>query len=693
MSKRFKRVSVLGAGVMGSGIASHLAGAGLDVFLLDIVPPDPTLAAKDKNAFARGGLDKALKSKPASFFTPKDASSVRIGNFDDDLAEAAKADLVIEVVKEDLAIKQQLFRKLEPLLGEHTIVSSNTSGIAIAKMVDSAGEGDPGRSASFRSRFLVTHFFNPVRYMRLLELVVGPDTDKEVLARVAELGERVLGKGIVYGKDTTNFVANRIGVFGMLSLIKDAVAGGYTVEEIDAIFGAPLGRAKSAVFRTADMVGLDTVVHVAKNCFDNLPHDEARDVFQLPEVLQKMVEKGLLGDKSGGGFYKKTKEGLLVLDLNTLEYRPQQKPKFDSLKAAKNIDAATGRVKAVMAGSDRASQIAWKATAAALAYTSRRIPEIADDIVNVDNAMKWGYGWELGPFETWDALGVAATIERMEKDGYQPAAWVKEMVASRPGFYGGAVSTPTYFDLGAKADVPVPSSEKAISLAALRPTNEVLKNDGASLIDLGDGVACLEFHTKMNALDGDVIGMIDQAVARVERDFAGLVVGNQAVDAFSAGANIFMILVAAGNKDWKTIEMATKALQDSLMRLRYSDFPVVTAPFGLTLGGGVEVAMHGDATRAYAELYMGLVEVGVGLIPAGGGCKEMVCRALGNVPDGVDPFSLLQQVFMTIAMAKVSMSAEEARGYGFLRESDGVTVVSAQSVVVGDSPGNQVVQF
>lgn len=668
MSDRFQRVSVLGAGVMGSGIAAHLAGAGLDVHLLDIVPPDPELAKKDRNAFARGSLAAALKAKPAAFFTSRDADRIRIGNFEDDLAEAAKADLVIEVVKEDADIKRNLFARLEPLVAPHTIVSSNTSGIAIARMIE-------GRSERFRKQFLVTHFFNPVRYMRLLELVAGADTDPAVVERWARFGEDVLGKGVVYGKDTTNFVANRIGCFGMLWLIKEAVREGYTVEEVDAIFGVPMGRAKSGVYRTADMVGLDTVLHVAQNCYDNLPDDEEREVFSVPDVLKQMVERKMLGDKTKGGFYKKTKEGVLALDLNTLEYRPKQKPKFDSVKAAKGLATAAERVKAMILADDRAAQLAKRATAASLAYTSRRLGEIADDIVNIDRAMRWGYGWELGPFETWDAVGVERAVEGMEKDGFKPAGWVKEMLASgRKSFYEGGAAAPTYFDMQKKAEQPVPLSPRSITLAGLKPSREVLRNDGASLIDLGDGVACLELHTKMNAIDGDVVEMFNRAIERVERDFVGLVVGNQAADAFSAGANIFMIIVAAGNKDWATIERASKELQDALMKLRYAPFPVVTAPFGLTLGGGAEIAMHGDAARAHAELYMGLVEAGVGLIPGGGGCKEMICRALGHLPDAIDPFQFVQQVFMTIAMGKVSMSAELAREMGFLRETDVVTL-------------------
>ncbi len=665
MSDRFRRASVLGAGVMGSGIAAHLAGAGLDVLLLDIVPPQ---GGDDRNAFARGGLERALKAKPAAFFTARDAARVTIGNLEDDLERAAKADLVIEVVKEDLAVKRALFARLEPLLAPHTVVASNTSGLPIQQLVDGRGEG-------FRRRFLVTHFFNPPRYMKLLELVRGKDTDAHVVERVARFAEDVLGKGVVFGHDTPNFVANRIGVFSMMYLIHQAIAGGFTVEEVDAIFGPPLGRPKSAVFRTADLVGLDVMADVARNCWKNLPHDEMRETFKLPPAVEGMLERKLLGDKTGGGFYKKTPQGILALDLATLEYRPQGKPKLASVGAAKNAGYAGARARALLAGSDKAAELAWKCTAAMLAYGSHRLGEIADDVVNIDRAMRWGFGWELGVFDLWDALGVPATVEKMNALGHAPAAWVGEMLGSgRKSFYGGDAAAPTYFDVKARAEKPVPSSPREITLAGLRGTREILRNDGASLIDLGDGVACLELHTKMNAIDADVVKMIDEAVARAEREFAGLVVGNQATDAFSAGANIFVVLVAAGQKNWQAIDDASRALQDALQRMRYAAVPVVTAPFGLALGGGAEIAMQGASARAHAELYMGLVEAGVGLIPAGGGCKELLARALGHLPDAIDPFPFVQQIFMTIALGKVSTSAEEARALGFLRESDAVSL-------------------
>jgi 3-hydroxyacyl-CoA dehydrogenase len=668
-----KKVAVLGAGVMGSGIAAHLAGAGIDVLLLDIVPPNgPSTTKAERNAFAQGGLDRALKAKPAAFYTPRDADRITVGNFDDDLAAAAKCDWVVEVVKEDLAVKRALFDKLEPLLAEHTIVTSNTSGLPIALL-------NEGRSASWKRRFFITHFFNPVRYMKLLELVRGPDTDAALFDKLAKFGSDVLGKGIVYGKDTPNFVANRIGVFAMMHLIHKAIEGGFTVEEIDAIFGAPLGRPKSAVFRTADVVGLDTIVEVSNNCFRNLPSDERREDFKVPSLLVQMVEKKMLGDKTGGGFGKKDRatNQILTLDLNTLTYRPQQKAKLASVGAVKGVSDVRERVKKFLAQEDKYAELARKVTWAVLSYASHRLGEIADDVVNMDRAMRWGFGWDLGPFETWDAIGVAEAVKGMESIGYPPAKWVTDMLAAgRTTFYAGAGTTEeTYWDAQSKSPKRVPTSPRALSLAPLKKSGRVVfENDGASLIDIGDRVVCLELHTKMNALDGDVISMIHRAVDEAEKNWDGLVVGNHDSSAFSAGANIFLVLMAANNQDWKGLGQMIEQLQGGLMRLKYAAVPTVTAPFGLTLGGGAELAMHGAATRANAELYMGLVEAGVGLIPAGGGCKEMLARHCADLPDDADPFPFVKKVFMTIAMGKVSTSAEEARAYGFLSPTDAVTL-------------------
>jgi 3-hydroxyacyl-CoA dehydrogenase len=657
----FKTAAVLGAGVMGSGIAAHLAGAGLDVLLLDIVPPD---GKSPRNAFAENALKNALKAKPAPFFSPRDVERISVGNLEDDLARAGQCDIVIEVVKEDIEVKRALFARLEPLLAPHTIVTSNTSGLPIRLLME-------GRSESLQRRFLVTHFFNPVRYMRLLEVVSGPKTDPAITDKVARFGADVLGKGIVFGNDTPNFVANRIGTFAIMHLIHLALEGGFTVEEVDAIFGPAMGRPKSAVFRTADVVGLDTLVHVADNCYRNLTSDERREDFKVPEVMRKMVEKKLLGDKTKGGFMKKTPEGIVTLDLGTLEYRPQQKAKFASVGATKGVSDPGERVKKLLSGDDKAAELARKVTYATLAYASHRLGEIAADVVNIDRAMRWGFGWDQGPFESWDALGVADTVAKMEAAGHAPAPWVKEMLASgRSSFYAEG----TFWDAPNKAAQPVPVSPRDVQLPVVRKKGGVVfENDGATLYDLGDRVACLELHTKMNAIDADVIAMLHKSVDEAEKNWDGLVVANHDAQAFSAGANIFLVLMAANQGNWKAIEDMTAQLQGGLARLKYARVPTVTAPFGLALGGGAEIALHGAACRAHAELYMGLVEAGVGLIPAGGGCKELVARALGELPDDADPFPFIRRIFMTIAMGKVSMSAEEARAMGLLREQDQIT--------------------
>jgi 3-hydroxyacyl-CoA dehydrogenase len=661
----FKKVAVLGAGVMGSGIAAHLAGAGIEVLLLDIVPPDGKSA---RNAFAVAGKNNALKAKPAAFFTPRDAELIAVGNLEDDLDKAGKCDLVIEVVKEDLAVKRALFARLEPLLAEHTVVTSNTSGLPIAQMME-------GRGASMKRRFLVTHFFNPVRYMKLLEIIAGKESDAAIVDKVARFGQDVLGKGIVFGKDTPNFVANRVGVFAMMYLIQLAVSsdgGGYTIEEVDAIFGPPLGRPKSAVFRTADVVGLDTIIHVAQNCYDALTHDEEREAFKVPPVLQQMAERKMLGDKSGGGFMKKTPDGIVTLDFKTMQYRKQEKAKFPSVSATKGVNDVGERIRKVLAGDDRGAVLARKVTYATLAYASNRVGEIADDLVNIDRGMRWGFGWDVGPFETWDAVGVQHGLDEMQKLGIKPAAWVTDMVkAGRASFYADG----SYWDVTSKSSRAIPTSPRELQLPSLRKAGGVLfENDGATLYDLGDRIAGLELHTKMNAIDADVIAAVHKSVDIAEAKFDGLVVGNHDPQAFSAGANIFLVVMAAGQGNWKAIEEMTAQLQGGLMRLRYAQVPTVTAPFGLALGGGAEIAMHGAAARAHCELYMGLVEAGVGLIPAGGGCKELLARHLDNYPDDADPFVMVKKVFLQIALGKVSMSSEEARAMGMLSPSDGVTL-------------------
>ena len=679
MSHAIRKAAVLGAGVMGSGIAAHLANAGIPVLLLDIVPPKPGEGDKPdskafRNKFALTALANMKKQKPAPLFTQKALSLVEVGNFDDDLGRLSEADWVVEVIKEDLALKNALFAKVEAKARPTAIVSSNTSGMSIKGMLE-------GRSKGFKQRFLVTHFFNPVRYMRLLELVAGEDTSPEVLQAMATFGEEVLGKGIVYGKDTTNFIANRIGTYGMLRIIALMQEKGLKIEEVDKIFGPPMGRPKSAIFRTADLVGLDTMMHVTKNCYDNLVQDEARDTFKPPPFLQKMLEKGMLGDKSGGGFYKKEKgdggKEILALDLNTLEYRKQEKVRFESLGAAKEAPTPAARVAAVLSGKDKAAEFAEAASLDALAYTTRRMGEIADDIVNVDRAMRWGYAWDVGPFESWDAVGVEKGLERMKALGLKPAPWVEEMVkAGRKSFYGVDGAHDTYWDLQSKSVKRVPVHPRALTVESLRRTRKPLKtNDSASVWDLGDGALLLEFHSKMNSLDDQIMDCQEFALDLAEKSYRALVVGNDGPN-FSVGANVAGVLMLAGAGEWDTIGKMVARLQNLNQRMRYSPIPTVSAPFGLTLGGGAEAAMACNAAQASAETYMGLVEAGVGLIPGAGGTLMMLRNNFGPHAGNkdFDALPFLKQVFLTIGTAKVATSAEEARELCFLSASDGITL-------------------
>jgi len=682
MAPKIKRVAVLGAGVMGSGIAAHLSGVGLETLLLDIVPPE--LSEEDtkkgvtrdhkafRNRFATGALQMAQKAKPPVFYNNADAESIKVGNFDDDMARIADCDWIIEVVTERLDIKRSLFEKVDQHRKQGSIVTSNTSGLSIASMTD-------GRTTDFTSNFFVTHFFNPVRFMRLLELVPGEQTDPEAFQYLARFGADRLGKGIVFGKDTPNFIANRIGIFGMMYTLHKMVDDGFTIEEIDAVFGPVSGRPKSAVFRTADMVGLDTLVHVANNCHDNLPDDESREYFKIPEFLQEMIKRGWLGQKTRGGFYKKEGKEIHALDYKTFEYRPKEKVRADSIGAARGEERIGRKIKTLLAGQDRLARLAWDVTARSLIYAARRMGEIADDVVNVDNAMKWGFNWELGPFETWDAIGVPESVERMKQDGLQLPGWVGEMLESgKTSFHSGTAVKPTYYDLGSRDYADVPLDERNIRLPALRESDKVVKkNAGATLFDMGHGVLLLEFHTKMNAVDNDVIAMLNDSVALAEEQgWNGLVIGNDDPQAYSAGANLFAVLMAINQRMWSVLEKLVKDFQDANMRLRYSDIPVVTAPAGLALGGGAEMVMGADAVQAHAETYMGLVEVGVGVIPGGGGTLEMLERFCGNMPDnpGFDPMPLIQGAFQNIAMAKVSVGAEEARTLGMLRPHDGITL-------------------
>lgn len=674
MSEGIDTAAVIGAGVMGSAIAAQLAGAGIRTFLLDQVPANLSEAEKKdrraRNRLADTAITKSLTAKPAPFYSKDVARLIQTGNLEDDLERVRGCDLVIEAIIEDMGIKRRLFESLAPHLSERAILATNTSGLSIAGMSEVL-------PPELQRRFVVMHFFNPVRYMHLVEIAGGPRTDPEVVARAARIAE-FLGKGVVYAKDTTNFVANRIGVHSMLYTVHAMLEEGLGIDAVDAIVGQPMGRPSSAAFNTADIVGLDTLGHVAKNCYDTLTADEEREIFRLPEVVSELIAQGRLGRKSGAGFYKKVGDQILVYDYRTKDYRPKEKVRFDSIGAVRNIEDPGKRLKGLIEGKDRAAAFAWKVLSRSLVYSAARLEEIADDIVNVDRALRWGFNWQLGPFEAWDAIGVPESVERMKKDGLTVPERVLSMLArGQTRFYGGTPAAPTYFDFESRSQKPIAKDPKQLELVALKsdPKRVVKKNIGASLVDLGDGALCVEVHTKMNTLDPDVIAMLVEGVETAEKSFEALVVGNDGQH-FGAGANLFLIMAAAQQKQWSQIEQIIVGLQQALQRLRYAKVPVVAAPFQYVLGGGAELAMAADACQAYAETYMGLVEVGVGLIPAGGGCLRMVERYTGPVSgiDNVDPLPLIGQASLSIAMAKVATSAEEAKELRYLRPDDGITL-------------------
>lgn len=681
MNKPIRRVGVLGAGVMGSGIAAHLANAGVQVVLLDMVPPNLSDAEEGdraaRNRFSAGGLDKALKSRPAAFFHKSNAVLVEVGNFDDDLGKLASCDLVIEAVAERMDIKRSLFEKVEAVIQPGTLVASNTSGLRISEML--VGRGD-----AFRKNFLVMHFFNPVRYMKLLELVAGTETDPSAFDRIRRFGEDKLGKGIVVGKDTPNFIGNRIGIHAMMATIHQMIEDNLSPEDVDAITGVPMAHPKSASFRTADMVGLDTFIHVAENCYNSLPEDEERDVFQVPAFIRTMVEKKLLGDKTRAGFYRKPKGGgdVSTFDPYQLDYRAKGgNPEI--LKVAKSIAKISDpkeRVRKLVADQGPVGKFAWKVLSRGLAYAARRVGEISDDIVAIDDAMKWGYNWELGPFEVWDALGFVETTRRMIAEGIQLPESVSRMVEQNaPGFYreDGAV-----YDL-AKGDYLARKADPRYATFEIlrRGSSPVLKNDGAEAWDLGDGVLGLSFKTKANSIDPDVISMLPLAVEKAEQEFESMVIYNQG-EFFCVGANLFLVVVAAGNKDWDSIRNMVKGYQEATQRLKYASVPVIAAPYNMTLGGGLELCFACSGVQAAAETYAGLVEVGVGLIPGGAGTLNMLWRALENIPEGttVNTYDAVTNVFKNIALAKVATSAVEAKQFGYFRATDGVSFDRARQL-------------
>jgi 3-hydroxyacyl-CoA dehydrogenase len=681
-----KKVAVLGAGVMGAQIAAHLANAGIPSYLLDIVPKELneeekrnglTLQSPEvRNRIAREGLERAKKIKPNAFFIPELEKLITIGNFEDNLEWIKEVDWVIEAVVERLDVKRDLFKRVEMVRRPGTIVSSNTSGIRISEIAD-------GFSDDFRKHFLGTHFFNPPRYMKLLEIIPTKDTLPEVVETISEFGEKVLGKGIVYCKDTPNFIANRIGVLAVMYVLHYMLKNGFTIEEVDELTGPVTGKPKSATFRTLDLVGLDTLVHVANNLYNAVPDDEMREYFKVPEVVQKMIENKWLGEKTGQGFYKRVKKAdgeseILTLDFSTMEYRPRQKVKIGSLEMAKTVDDLKDKIKILMESKDRAGQFFWNTTSAVLAYASNRIPEISDTIVDIDNAMKWGFNWEVGPFELWDLIGVERSIEKIEAEGFKVADWVKDMVNSgKKSFYQKSDGKIFFYDVAKKDYSELRTRPEFINLALLKEDKRkvIKQNAGASLIDIGDGVICFEFHTKANAIGEDILVMANYAMEELEKNYEALVIGNQGQH-FSAGANLMLILMLAQEGEWDEIDRAVRMFQQMNMRIKYAPKPVVVAPHGMTLGGGCEIVLHAPRVRAYAESYIGLVEIGAGVIPAGGGTKEMLLRAIQKAPKSVEvdltPF--IREAFETIAYAKVSTSALEAKKIGYLREYDSISM-------------------
>ncbi len=646
-NQRFKKVCVVGAGVMGSGIAAQLANAGISVLMLDV---------KD---FAQTGLQKALKLKPASFFTPKHAEWIETGCLETDLARVKECDWVIEAIIENLDVKKDFFSKLEALVNPGTVISSNSSGLSLKAMTE-------GRSANFKGHFLLTHFFNPVRYLPLLEIVALPETKPEVLKRVAWFGETLLGKGIVYGKDTPNFVANRIGMFGMMETLRLAQEGGYTPTEVDAIFGPSMGRPKSALFRTMDVVGLDTFIHVAENY---------KDGFEIPEFLRKMVANGWLGQKSGQGFFKKEGKEILALDLADMTYKPKAKVRFDSLGAVKNLKTLEEKIKHLVYANDRAGQLAWKLTASLCVYSANRLYEIADDIVQMDNALKWGFNFAQGPFETWDTIGVGESLDKMASEGLKIPDWVNQMLrAGRKSFYAVENGQRTYWDPKAGRAKPIETKNVSLTLLKQNPTKLVKDTMATSLVDLGDGVLACEFHTKMNAIDNEVLNDINEAIDLCESGkFDALVLANDGSN-FSVGANIFLLYMGAMQGEWGQIETMIRLFQNTGVRLRYSSIPTVAAPFNMTLGGGCELSLWCNEICAHAELYMGLVEAGVGLIPGGGGNIRMLARTLQGAVDnpGFNTDPMIQRAFEQVAMAKVSISAHDAKSMMMLNCRDSI---------------------
>ena len=668
MSQKIEKAAVLGAGVMGAQIAGHLANAGIPSLLFDI-----------NQELAEKGLETLTTLKPAPLFDKKNTGLVKPCNYDDHMEQLNEADWVLEAVAEKIEIKHKVYENIIPHLKDTAILTSNTSGIPLADLTQVMTD-------DLKSRFMITHFFNPPRYMYLLELVKGKHTSDDVYQAMADFGEDVLGKGIVHAKDTPNFIGNRIGVFSMGVTFHTAVKQDLTVEEVDKLTGTIVGRPKSATFRTADVVGLDTMVNVSKTTYEKVVDDSERDMFAIPAILQKLVDDGRLGQKTKAGFYKKTEDGILSVDMKTGEYKPQMKVRFDGFRLAKDQTSTAGKIKALATSDDKAGKFFWETMARGLIYSANRIPEISDDIVNIDNAIKWGFGWELGPFESWDAIGVQASVDRMHSEGRKVPQWVLDMLAAgRDAFYKTENGVKTYYDVLSGAAKPVTSSKKEINLNLQKSAGNLVHRDwSASLVDLGDGVLNVEFHSvlqpTLNPIDGSLIDTINKGLDLVENgDYSGMVIGHQGQN-FSAGANLALILEACETENWDALELAIKTMQDTTQRIRFSKSPVVAAPFALTLGGGVEIAAPAAARVAAAELYMGLVEAGVGLIPGAGGNLRIILNLMGDSSSRVGGFQKVQKAFENIGFAKVSFSADMARKMGYLLATDEIVMNKAQLI-------------
>lgn len=689
MKRVIKKVAILGSGVMGSRIACHFANIGVQVLLLDIAPKELNEAEQKKglslessgvkNRIVNSSLQFALKSNPSPIYKKSFASRITTGNFDDNLKDIADCDWVIEVIIENLKIKQSLFEKVEQFRKPGTIMSTNTSGIPIHYLTE-------GRSEDFIKNFLGTHFFNPPRYLRLLEVIPSKYTDPEVVSFVTEFGKKNLGKTVVICKDTPAFIANRVGVFGIMDIAHLVEKMDLTVEEVDKYTGPVIGHPKSATFRTSDLVGLDTLVHVTNDLYENCPEDESRETLKLPEFIEKVNEKKWLGDKTGQGFYKKIKNDqgkseILVLDLKTLEYRPSKKVSAPTLEMVKPITDLKQRLKAVIEGKDKAGAFYRASFSSLFQYVSNRIPEIADDLYRIDDAIEAGFGWEIGPFKTWDAIGVEAGIKMMKEEGKQPAAWVIQMLEKGfDTFYKVEKGNMYYYDISSESYKIIPGTEELINLDALREEHTVYKNAGLSVIDLGDGILNVEFHTKMNAIGGDILQGINKAIDLAEEKYKGIVISNNGAN-FSAGANVGLIFMMAAEQDYDELDYTVKLFQQTTMRLRYSSIPVVVAPHNMTLGGSCEMCLHADKVVAHAESYIGLVEFGVGLIPGGGGTKEFAVRIADAHRAGDIDLNVFRQKFLTIGQAQVSTSAYEAFDLGYLRPGIDEVVISRERLL------------